>query len=87
MMTCLRDMLYVASEDKNIVMQPYRIINSLMDRQDFGQLCPLCLLCMLCLMYHESVSSVLSDFSVSSGVVFYAALTIDQSWSGMFLAQ
>ncbi|KAL5265755.1 hypothetical protein ACHWQZ_G006460 [Mnemiopsis leidyi] len=36
MMTCLRDMLYVGSEDKNVVMQPYRIINSLMDRQDFG---------------------------------------------------
>ena len=35
---------------------------------------------------HESVSSVLSDFSVSSGVVFYAALAIDQSWSGMLLA-
>ena len=37
MMTCLRDMLYEESEDKNILLQPYRIMNSLMDRQDFGE--------------------------------------------------
>ena len=37
MMTCLRMLLFEDVTDKTALMQPYRIINSLMDRADFGR--------------------------------------------------
>ena len=37
MVRCLRELLEHESTNKTVLLEPYRIINSLMDRQDFGR--------------------------------------------------